>query len=312
MSGLASLVLSGKEIACIDQQYKRKLQNIVKLPVNSPSSLVHFVAGSLPGTALLHLKQVTLFSMICRLPGDPLHVYAQHILTSSSSPTSWFLQVRDLFLMYQLPHPLSLLQYPPEKLSFKKLAKAKVLDYWEDKLRKEAALLPSLTNCKPQFMSLTSPHKIWTTAGNKSHEVAKARIQMLLLSSKYPCAMLTSHWGSENDQGLCTHPPCKEQMLQESVEHILLDCPAYTPTRQNLITMCLGKKDPVIHSLVCKYLFSSNFIQFLLDCSVLPLVVHYAQVHGEGIYRDLFYLSRTWCFALHRERMKRLNKWNFR
>ena len=95
-------------------------------------------------TAILHLKQLTLFSMITRLAGDPLHVYAQHILSSSSSPTSWFLQVRDLFLLYQLPHPLNLLQNPLDKLSFKKLAKSKVLDYWEDKLRKEASLLPSL------------------------------------------------------------------------------------------------------------------------------------------------------------------------
>ena len=209
-----------RRIACIDQQYKRKLQNIVKLPISSPSSLVHFVAGSLPGTAILHLKQLTLFSMITRLAGDPLHVYAQHILSSSSSPTSWFLQVRDLFLLYQLPHPLNLLQNPLDKLSFKKLAKSKVLDYWEDKLRKEAALLPSLNFFKPQFMSLISPHKIWTTAGMKTHEVAKARIQILFLSSKYPCAKLARHWSPENDQGLCTNTPCKEERLLESVEHI--------------------------------------------------------------------------------------------
>ena len=146
----------------------------------------------------------------------------------------------------------------------------------------------------------------------KTHEVAKARILIIFLSSKYPCAKLARHWSPENDQGLCTNTPCKEERLLESVEHILLDCPAYTTTRQKLITLCLDNKDPVIHKIVCKYMFSSIFIQFLLDCSVLPLVVHCAQVHGDRIYRDLFYLSRTWCFALHRERMKRLKKWNFR
>ena len=80
MSGLGSLFLSDKEVSCVDQQYKRTLQNIVKLAVRSPPSLVHFIAGSLPATAILHLRQMTLFGMICRLPGDPLHL----LLTSSS------------------------------------------------------------------------------------------------------------------------------------------------------------------------------------------------------------------------------------
>ena len=46
MSGLASQVLSKREVSCIDQQYKRTLQNILKLSVSSQRSLVHFVAGS--------------------------------------------------------------------------------------------------------------------------------------------------------------------------------------------------------------------------------------------------------------------------
>ena len=128
MSGLASLVLSDSEVSAIDQQYKRTLQNIMKLSVNSPSSLVHFIAGSLPATAILHIKQISLFGMVCRLPGDPLNQHAwQVLLTSPSSAKSWFILVRNLLLQYQLPHPLKLLESPPSKEVFKKLVKAKVL-----------------------------------------------------------------------------------------------------------------------------------------------------------------------------------------
>ena len=73
MSGLSSLVLSRREVSCVDQQYKRTLQNIMKLSATSPSCLVSFIAGRLPGTAILHLRQLTLFGMICRLEDDPLH-----------------------------------------------------------------------------------------------------------------------------------------------------------------------------------------------------------------------------------------------
>ena len=161
-------------------------------------------------------------------------------------------------------------------------------------------------------MSLSSPHKIWTTAGNKPYEVAKPRIQLLFLSSKYPCARLTHHWSPENSDGFCTYPPCKEEGLIETAEHILLDCTAYTVARQSLTSLCLASQDRVIYQLVCTYMFSENFIQFLLDCSSLPPVIRAAQEHSDRIYSDLFYLSRTWCFGIHRERMKRLNKWKFR
>ena len=154
----------------IDEQYKRTLQNILKLPVNSPSVLVYFVSGSLPGSAILHLKQLTLFGMI-----SPLNIHAHHVLlTPTSSPQSWFLQIREILLQYQLPHPLVLLANPPTKESFKKLVKAKVTDYWESKLRSEASFLPSLHFLRPQYMSLFSPHQLLTTAGSKPYEVAKA------------------------------------------------------------------------------------------------------------------------------------------
>ena len=312
MSGLSSLVLSIKEVSCIDQQHKRTLQNIIKLSTNSPSSLVHFVAGSLPGSAILHLRQLSLFGMVCRLPTDPLHHHAVHVLLTSSSPTSWFSQVRGLLQQYKLPHPLLLLHNPPAKEAFKNLVKSKVLDYWETKLRSEAEFLPSLSYFHPQFMSLSTPHRIWSTAGSNSYEVSKAKVQLMFLASQYPCAKLTRHWSTENPQGICSFQQCQDYGSIESPEHILLHCPAYSQTRQRIISLCLNMREQVSQQLVTLLLLSNSsqkIMQFLLDCSAIPEVIHAAQIHGEQIYRDLFYLSRTWCFALHRERMKRLCKW---
>ena len=315
LSGLASLVLTSKEINCVDQQFKRTLQNILKISANSPPALVYFIAGSLPGKAILHKKQLTLFGMICRLRDDPLNKHARQVLLTSSSPTSWFIQVRDLFLQYQLPHPLQLLDNPLTKEQFKRLLKAKVVDYWETALRNEASSLLSLDYFKPQYMSLSSPHKLLTSAGPKSYEVTKARIQLLFLSSQYPSAKLQRHWSLENPLGLCTFQYCQDRLIVESPEHILLHCPAYSASRQNMVSLCLKVEDSVSHSLVIGLLVSNSnqkMMQFLLDCSVMPDVIYWAQHHGDHILNDLFYLSRTWCFAIHRERMKRLGRWHFK
>ena len=314
LSGLPSLVLSAKEISIIDQQYKRTLQSIMKLAVNSPPCLVHFLAGSLPGTAILHLRQLSLFVMICLLPGDPLHDQAiQVLLTSPSSSGSWFLQVRNLMLQYQLPHPLLLLTNPPNKKSCKHLIKSKVLDFWETKLR--ASFLPSLPYFQPQYLSLNSPHRLWTSAGVKSYEVAKARVQALFLSCQYPCAKLARHWSLTNPRGLCLYPRCHEKQEVESIEHILLYCPAYKQTRVKLISLCLRTKNHTTHKIVTNILLSGSetkIMQLLLDCSVIPDVISLAQLYGEDLYRDIFYLGRTWCYSIYRDHMKRLGKWNFR
>ena len=166
LSGLAPLLLTRKEENLIDQHHKSTLQGLLRLYPRTPRSVVCFLAGSLPGCALLHLRMLSIFGMICRLPENILHRYALDYFTSASlTSTSWFSQIRKLCLFYDLPNPIVLLQEPHTKLAFKSLVKKRVISYWEQTLRHEATLLPSLTYFKPGFMSLVSAHPLWTTAG---------------------------------------------------------------------------------------------------------------------------------------------------
>ena len=133
-------------------------------------------------------------------------------------------------------------------------------------------------------------------------------------SGQYRCGQVTRHWSTGQD-GYCTHPPCHQRCMVESPEHILMECTAYSDTRLNMVSLSLNIKNPIAHSLVISLLLCASkekFMQFLLDCSVLPEVILAAQTHGDAVYNALFYVSRTWCFAMHRERRKRLGQWNFR
>ena len=129
----------------IDHHYKTTLSNLLKLYPGTPTPFIYFMCGSLPAKAILHLKQLGLFIMICQLHGDPLNRRARQVLTKGKpSSKSWFIQIRDICLLYDLPHPLQLLSNPPSKQTFKKLAKAQVISYWELKLHQEASFLTSL------------------------------------------------------------------------------------------------------------------------------------------------------------------------
>ena len=311
MSGVASLALSGHEVSVFDKHLKETYLRIQKLLPNTPRAVVHFLGGNLPGTAVIHSRILSLFGMVARLRGDPLNILARNVLTGAkSSSKSWFLLVRDICLMYGLPHPISVLENPPSKETFKKLCKAKIVSYWESKLRGESSLLPSLEYFHPQFMNLTKPHPIWVTAGSNPYEVSKAIQQARFLSGRYRSAKLMRHWGNNKD-GFCLAPTCHNTV--ESLEHILVQCKAYTESKTRLYSLWLSTRNKVVFKLVLEALSSETeyLVQFLVDCSVLPSVVKATQENGHVILKELFYLTRSWCFSIHKQRMKILGRWNF-
>ena len=312
MSGVASLAFTWSEISTIDKHLKETHLNIQKLLKNTPRTVVHFLGGTLPGAADVHLRVLSLFGMVARLRGDALQLHAENILTSAkSSSKSWFLLVRDICMMYGLPHPLVILKQKPSKESFKKLVKAKVVSYWENRLRGESNLLPSLKYFHPEFMNLTKPHPIWSTAGSNPYEISKAIQQARFLSGRYRSADLTRHWSPHNREGYCALPTCFKQ--SETIEHILVHCESYSDCRRRLCSLWLSTQNKVILKLIIDALTSDTeyLVQFLLDCSVLPNVIRATQIHGAEIMHSLFYLTRSWCFSIHKQRMRALGRWNF-
>ena len=71
LSGVASLVLTKKERSVLDTHYKSTVQRLQRLHQRTPRAAVFFLAGCLPFEAMLHIRQLGLFSMICHLPADP-------------------------------------------------------------------------------------------------------------------------------------------------------------------------------------------------------------------------------------------------
>ena len=163
LSGLPALVLSKPEQSMISQHSKETMSNLHRLLPCTPRSVVCFLGGNLPGDALLHIRQLTLFGMLSKLPDNILNKVGFNLLQSPTLSTkSWFQQIRSLCAQYLLPDPLRLLDDPLPKAVFKLLVKKQVLNYWEETLRSEAEdpKYSSLTFFKTRFMSLSSPHTL--------------------------------------------------------------------------------------------------------------------------------------------------------
>lgn len=251
--------------------------------------------------------------MICRLPNSILHKHAINIFSSQTiSPHSWFHQIRDRCLAYGLPHPLKLLTSPLKKDRFKKMIKSRVIDYWEKTLRAEAEPLLSLTYLKPSFMSLTKTHPLWSTAGCSPSKVAMATIQARMVSGRYRTEYLCRHWSS-NKTGVCLlSEQCKTTI--EDLPHILCHCPALQHTREKLVSYTLSycKDIPQLGVIMLTFLVPTHplFCQFITDCSSIPAVINAVQTYGSESLQHFFNVTRTWCYSLHRERHKKLGRWN--
>ena len=312
LSGLPSLVLSDKQMNLLESYYRQILNKLLRLHDKTPRVVIYFMAGSFPLTAILHQRQLALFGMICRLdPNNILHRHAWNIYTSSTlSKGSWFHQIRRCCIQYNLPHPSLILSSPPSKMQWKKLVKSKIIDYWENILRNEAKSLKSLTLFKAEFMNIICVHPIYAFAGNSPINVAKATIQALMLSARYWCGSLSRHW--DKTTGLCKiSTECQEL---EDVHHILKRCHALHDTRLKLLsyTYTYASNCPQdLHEFILEFCQPehSEFISFILDCSTLPAAIVLVQKLGNDALYHLFHLSRTWIYALHRERLKLLGLW---
>ena len=231
---------------------------------------------------------------------------------SKPSCKSWFVEIRSLCLQYGLPHPLVLLQAPPTKDNYRKLIKKHLINFWEIKLREEAAPLTSLKYFDPNFMSLTTPHPIWTTAGSSPYHVTMSTIQAVMLSGRYRTEQLCSNWSS-NRSGFCQAPSCIDQEIPEDIDHILLKCGSLQNTRSALLqfTAKYCQSIPELEHItdILRFPDHPSFCQLLLDCSVLPEVISASQQLGPTVLHHLYRITRTWCYCLHRARMKLLGRW---
>ena len=95
LNGLSSLVLSKAEQTALDHHYKVNLERLQRLYKATPAPVVYFLAGSLPATAFLHMRQFFLLGMIARL--GPSHILNKHgslvLADPAANKFSWFCQV---------------------------------------------------------------------------------------------------------------------------------------------------------------------------------------------------------------------------
>jgi hypothetical protein len=316
LSGLATMVLAPSDLAVIIGNFKQHVERLLKLHSATPECVVWFLGGCLPFEALLHLRIFSLFGMITRLQNgnNVIASHARNMLASAKpSSKSWFLELQKISLKYLLPHPVTFLNNPPAKQTFKRLVKSSIIDYWEKKLRAQAIFLKegSLKYFDTSYMSLSTTHPLFTTCGTSPYEVSKAVIQARYLSGRARVESLTRHWDKSNKEGIC--PLCRNvQPTVGTIEHLLLSggCPALVEARLSMLAFFQAYMVPRPYLLpIFQALWDvedSLTMQLLLDCSVIPSVIKMSQESEKMVMQDIFYMTRTYVFKIYVTRRRLL------
>ena len=131
-----------------------------------------------------------------------------------------------------------------------------------------------------------------------------------LLSGRYPTDWLSRNWSSDNPNGHCIL--CPGQDIPGTLEHMLVSCDALA-SKRSILTDYFHKKTAEnndLRSLAKDVMMSSNpktVVQFLLDPSVMPAVITATQ-NKKFTLSEVFTLTRTYCYAIHRRRLQLTGK----
>ena len=240
LSGISALVLCRKELEALQRHHRQTLCRLQKLNKYTPACVAYFLAGLLPIAATLHLRQLGLLWMVARLgERSILRKIGSNILLSNSNRKSWFAYIRELIQQYDLQDTLEIATSLPNKITWKTQCKARVLSWWEVKLREDVKQLRSELYFKQAFMSLNRTQPLWSTAENP-FEVFKAKVVAEIISGWYVTESKTRHWNKKNPEGHCQI--CLSQNHQATpgtLDNLLRSCPTLSDCRSSSLSLWL-------------------------------------------------------------------------
>ena len=268
-SGLASLPVRPPAVKTLASFHLKILRGILKLSSHSPILPLHFLLGEPPIEAALHLDIMGLFWNTWANPQTKIHDIVKYIIMmSDSSSLTWSAHLRTLFIMYNLPDPLALLQGPLwPKQRWKDHTRAAVTSYHERQLREKARTNHKLEFLNVQTLGLSGkPHPTLTWIIT-TQDVVKARIHTKMLAGDYMCYdTLSKDRGSDPQCRLCLADCTPHPAPAETMTHLVAVCRATENTRTRIL--------PDLLNIVAKYFPSNNILkeinhstltQFVLD-----------------------------------------------
>ena len=284
--GLETLILSGQELATLEDFFRRNLRNIQHLPKSTATPALYLLSGFLPLKALLHIRTLTFFTSTLRRGEQSIEfrLIERQLAMKSGSSSGWVWHVQALLTHYGLPSAFSLLRHQPGKVEWKKMVKSTVTRRWECELKGEARKKKTLSLVNLTACDLRATHPVWRLGAVDQLTVIKATNKAKLLVQRYP---IFSNRTSGNNYGSAC-PLCS--VSAETLHHFLTQCEPLRATRRPYMVKL---ESALTNSDIPFPPDEIGAVKLILDPS------HYA---SDTLLTTLEAITRDLCFALHHKR----------
>ena len=130
----------------LERTYKKFVKHILSLPVTVADPAVYVLSGAMPIEGVIHKRALVMFGSLCRL-GEALvekRLIRRQLAVKSFESSSWFVEVRKLFIKYDLPDCWDVIDEPQSKTKWKSAVHKRVNDYWAEHVKSRALMYTSL------------------------------------------------------------------------------------------------------------------------------------------------------------------------
>ncbi|CAC5392641.1 unnamed protein product [Mytilus coruscus] len=184
-------------------------------------SAVYTLSGLLPIEAEIHVKAINLFGNISRAKCDSIEwrLAERQLQIKPQNSHSWFIEVKELCLKYEITDLYVYLNNPLSKFQWKKLVKSKFHDYWTSKIIDESKGYSTLKFMDHKY-NIGSVHPLAISVSANLKDINKIPVRLKIATGNY---ILQTHKASLSKNHISSI--CKLcSKADETVEHFILLC----------------------------------------------------------------------------------------
>ncbi|CAG2256182.1 unnamed protein product [Mytilus edulis] len=219
------------------------------------------LSGLLPIEAEIHVKAINLFGNISRANCDSIEwrIAERQLQIKSHNSCSWFIEVKELCLKYEINDLYAYLTNPLSKFQWKKLVKSKIHDYWTSKITDESKGYSTLKFMDHKY-NIGSVHPLAISVNANLKDIRKIPVRLKISTGNY---ILQTHKASFSKNNFIS-PTCKLcGKADETVEHFILLCEKLEETRIPLLSKILDNGSLILAKVATS--FPIDLIQLIIN-----------------------------------------------
>ena len=301
--GLESIFLLKKHFKLLNDFHVDTLRKLQTLPSRTSYAAVLLLLGALPMEAELDKRHLSLL-FSCLKSGNTKFVLLakRQSLSYDTESRSFFTRVKHILTKYELPDIDSICELDISKDQWKIKTKNAVRKYWTERLRQEAGEKSTLQYCNTTGLRIGQTHPVWDTVQSTRLDVRRGIVKCRILTGTYIVQTIRSKFNQYQVNSTC--PLCFIE--DEDIVHMLLRCSVLHSVRKEpyrvLRDYIISKTDPDFWRTV--FPTKTSLTKLIIDCGQITELQTVRGIDLSTVER----LTRNLCFAVHTERLKKLNE----